>query len=74
MVEAIETSKKVPRRRFVGKKPGAPDESSENGSALVSSTKNKHLGRVMNQIPDDILNDKELNEAIKLAFAIELQL
>ncbi|ABN66342.1 predicted protein [Scheffersomyces stipitis CBS 6054] len=66
MVEAIETSKKVPRRRFVGKKPGAPDESSENGSALVSSTKNKHLGRVMNQIPDDILNDKELNEAIKL--------
>lgn len=32
---------------------------------MVPTTK-RHVGRVMNQIPDDILNDHDLNEAIKL--------
>ncbi|KAK6457107.1 putative diphthamide synthesis protein-domain-containing protein [Scheffersomyces xylosifermentans] len=66
----VEEKKKAPRRRFIGKRPtgdGVNGAVIGDGSALVTTAnKTKHLGRVMNQIPDDILNDKDLNEAIKL--------
>ena len=57
---------KVPKRRFVGKKP--QNITIKDGEQPLTKTINpaRHIGRVMNQIPDDILNDKELNEAIKL--------
>lgn len=59
---APETAPK-PRRRFIGK----PNQvSSSDGSSLVKSTRKKHVGRLMNQIPDDILNDKDLDAAIGL--------
>lgn len=49
-----------PRRRFVGRKATtAPDGS-------VVPVVKRHVGRAMNQVPQDILEDKELNEAIKL--------
>ncbi|CCH43631.1 Diphthamide biosynthesis protein 1 [Wickerhamomyces ciferrii] len=51
--------KRVPRKRFVGKRgPGATN-------ADASRVKG-HVGRVMTQVPQEILEDKELNEAIKL--------
>lgn len=57
--------KKVNRRRFVGRKVGEVEKNGDK--ALVStSTRKQHVGRVMNQIPDDILNDKDLNDAIGL--------
>lgn len=49
-----------PRRRFVGK-----SANTAAPGALVAPTK-RHVGRVMNQVPDDILHDEELNAAIKL--------
>lgn len=48
------------RRRFVGRKNVEGQKSS-----LVPTLK-RHVGRVLNQIPAEILEDKELNEAIKL--------
>lgn len=45
------------KRRFVGRTAGAP-------GALVKAK--GPSSRILNQIPDDILNDKELNNAIKL--------
>lgn len=53
-------STEKPKRRFVGRRsaPGSKD-------AVVSAQK-RHVGRALNQIPDDILNDKDLNAAIKL--------
>lgn len=47
------------KRKFVGRKNG-------DGQSLVKTNKTKIISRVMNQIPDDIVNDPELNEAIKL--------
>ncbi|ODQ79222.1 hypothetical protein BABINDRAFT_8805 [Babjeviella inositovora NRRL Y-12698] len=55
-------SKRVPRRRFVGKK--TEGEASE--TSLVKRPTNRHVGRVMHQVPQDILDDPELNEAVKL--------
>lgn len=53
-------STETPRRRFIGRKAtlGLKDS--------VVMTQKRHVGRVLNQIPEDILNDKDLNEAIKL--------
>lgn len=56
--------KRVPRRRFVGRR-----DSTEtgNGTSLIRTTRLKnHVGRAMTQIPTEILEDKDLNEAIKL--------
>lgn len=47
-------------RRFVGRK-----ERTEGNGAVVQRVK-RHVGRVVNQIPQDILEDKELQEAIRL--------
>lgn len=51
----------TPRRRFVGK----PLTATGDAAALVRRAP-RHIGRVMNQIPDDILHDDALNEAIRL--------
>lgn len=47
-----------PRRRFVGKK--------SDGGSVGTSLAKKPIRRALNQIPADILNNAELNEAIKL--------
>lgn len=53
--------KEKPRRRFVGRSTGI------DGAKDSLVHKPRHfIGRALNQIPDDILNDKELNSAIKL--------
>ncbi|KAH3680564.1 hypothetical protein WICMUC_000238 [Wickerhamomyces mucosus] len=58
-----EEPKRVPRRRFVGSK----NNNSDDGTSLVKTTRSKNnIGRAALQIPKDILEDKELNEAIKL--------
>jgi len=55
--------KKVSRRKFIGKRTSTKGD----GSSLVkSANRTRHVGRVMNQIPEEILNDKDLNEAIRL--------
>ncbi|KAI5964687.1 DPH1 [Candida pseudojiufengensis] len=58
---------KVAKSRFVGKK-GTNDASiiRANDQPLAKKEVKRHIGRVINQIPEDILNDKDLNEAIKL--------
>lgn len=48
-----------PRRRFVGRKAG-------DKSSVVRTNRSKIVSRVMNQIPEDILNDEDLNNSIKL--------
>ncbi|CCG80788.1 Diphthamide biosynthesis protein [Taphrina deformans PYCC 5710] len=59
---------KPPRRRFVGRRKAETPTSAEiEDGVLVKQDGNKNLaGRLVNQIPEDILNDKELNEAIAL--------
>ena len=49
-----------PRKRFVGRR--VMDNSN---SSLVQAPK-RHIGRALNQIPDEILRDEDLNDAIKL--------
>lgn len=56
--------KKVPRRRFIGRRPEVKD--GDEKTLVKSANRKRHIGRVMNQVPDEILNDKELNEAMKL--------
>uniref|UniRef100_A0A060SZQ1 2-(3-amino-3-carboxypropyl)histidine synthase subunit 1 n=1 Tax=Blastobotrys adeninivorans TaxID=409370 RepID=A0A060SZQ1_BLAAD len=48
-----------PRRRFVGRKNGPTESTTEGAVAKV-----RPKGRSLNQIPDEILNDEELNAAI----------
>jgi len=60
----VKEVKRVPRRRFVGKKEGAATNA--DGSLVKTSRVKNHVGRVMTQIPKEILEDKDLNEAIKL--------
>lgn len=57
---AGETGAEKPRRRFVGRK------TTEGLKTSLVPTAKRHVGRVLNQIPQDILDDKDLNEAIKL--------
>lgn len=66
-----EVKKSIPKRRFVGKK--NRKENNLDGSnrdvenaALVTINSKRSAGRVATQIPEDILNDKAINEAIKL--------
>lgn len=67
-VEAIENPvaapvdpKSKPKRKFIGK----PQTKAASNDAVTLTTK-RHVGRVMNQIPEEILQDKDLNQAIKL--------
>lgn len=55
--------KKVVRRKFIGKRLSVKGD---EASLVKSANKTRHVGRVMNQIPQEILNDKDLNEAIRL--------
>ncbi|KAG5417333.1 DPH1 [Candida metapsilosis] len=57
---------KIAKRRFVGKKSNSDNKPAVEDQPLVKSSVKRHIGRAINQIPDDILNDKDLNEAIKL--------
>lgn len=59
---------KIAKRRFVGRKPNTNTDTraTAEDQPLVKSSIKRHIGRAVNQIPDDILNDKDLNEAIKL--------
>lgn len=61
---------KVPRRRFVGKRKTDGKTITTvkaDGNEVVRQTKSRvHVGRSLNHIPDDIMEDEELNEAIKL--------
>ncbi|CCG21305.1 Dph1 protein [Candida orthopsilosis Co 90-125] len=59
---------KIAKRRFVGRKPNTNTDirATAEDQPLVKSSIKRHIGRAVNQIPDDILNDKDLNEAIKL--------
>lgn len=59
----VSPEKKVVRRRFVGKK---DDVAGDATSLVKGAPRKRHIGRVMNQIPDDILNDADLNAAIRL--------
>lgn len=65
-------SKKQPRRRFIGRRSGNSNNDklttvAENGNEIIHKQKSRiALGRSVNHVPEDILNDKELNEAIKL--------
>lgn len=49
-----------PKRRFVGRK------TTRAADGSVVPVVKRHVGRAVNQIPQDILEDKELNEALKL--------
>ncbi|CAM9024767.1 unnamed protein product [Wickerhamomyces anomalus] len=53
--------KRVPKKRFVVL--CMMDKCTDN---LIASRVKNHVGRVMTQIPKEILEDKDLNEAIKL--------
>ncbi|ONH70009.1 Diphthamide biosynthesis protein 1 [Cyberlindnera fabianii] len=56
--------KRVPKRRFVGRRDAPATEA--DGTLVKSSRTRAHVGRAATQIPEEILNDKELNEAVKL--------
>jgi 2-(3-amino-3-carboxypropyl)histidine synthase len=69
-----------PKKRFIGKaraealrKRVAEQSSSPNIEDGVIATRNSlpRGGRVANQIPAEILEDKALNEAIKIVFPLE---
>ena len=62
-----------PHRRFAGsRRKGGSGSSNHKGDnsgkkgEVVRTHRSRVLGRVMNQIPDEIMQNKELNEAIKL--------
>ncbi|CCD23396.1 2-(3-amino-3-carboxypropyl)histidine synthase NDAI_0B03620 [Naumovozyma dairenensis CBS 421] len=62
---------KVPRRRFVGSKKSdgkGVTTKKQDGTEVVHKprTSRINIGKSITHIPDDILDDKELNEAIKL--------
>ncbi|SCU88524.1 LADA_0E10660g1_1 [Lachancea dasiensis] len=68
MSSNIDTAKK-PKRRFVGTKAGEVITTAQDGQSneLIAKPRPKtNVRRAINQIPDDILNDQALNEAIKL--------
>ncbi|CAI4039663.1 hypothetical protein SMKI_09G0700 [Saccharomyces mikatae IFO 1815] len=64
--------KKQPRRRFIGRRSESGNNDklttvAENGNEVVHKQKSRiALARSVNHVPEDILNDKELNEAVKL--------
>ncbi|KAI5968868.1 DPH1 [Candida margitis] len=64
--EAESEKPKIAKRRFVGRKPNSDIKATAEDQPLVKTRIKRHIGRAINQIPDDILNDKDLNEAIKL--------
>jgi 2-(3-amino-3-carboxypropyl)histidine synthase len=63
-MSASEESIKPRRGRFGGAK--ATAEGGESTGSVVRTRKARVISRLMNQIPDEILNNEQLNEAIKL--------
>ncbi|WBW70567.1 diphthamide biosynthesis protein Dph1 [Schizosaccharomyces osmophilus] len=61
--------KKVPRKRFVGKnakKDNVSGSSRDVEDTQVVNTRVKSSGRMATRIPEEVLNDKGINEAVKL--------
>lgn len=60
----------IRKRRFVGAKKPAAGEATEqapDGQSVVHKPRSRrNVGRAANAIPEEILNDEELNEAIKI--------
>lgn len=65
---SIETDIKPRRSRFGGAKKNIneTDDNVKTDKTVVHARKSRVIPRLMNQIPDEILNDKALNESIKL--------
>ncbi|ORY85085.1 putative diphthamide synthesis protein-domain-containing protein, partial [Protomyces lactucae-debilis] len=67
---ADEKPVKPPRRRFQGlsaKRRAAPTaQEIEDGVVVAQDKPQSHAGRLVNQIPEDITGDEQLNEAIAL--------
>ena len=58
-----------PRRRFIGRKEAGQKASTENNSSestALQASSSQRAPRLLNQIPPEILNDHDLNEAISL--------
>ncbi|SCW01970.1 LAFE_0E11276g1_1 [Lachancea fermentati] len=67
--ESVSSTNAKPKRRFVGaRKLNEPSVSSaKEGTEIVRQSRPRvNIRRAINQIPDEILQNKELNEAIKL--------
>ncbi|CAH2352786.1 2-(3-amino-3-carboxypropyl)histidine synthase subunit 1 [[Candida] railenensis] len=64
VVDENAAPKAKPRRKFIGK-PSTQTSDGRSAGALTK-TNTRHVRRIMNQIPDSILNDKDLNNAIRL--------
>ncbi|GMM48678.1 2-(3-amino-3-carboxypropyl)histidine synthase [Pichia kluyveri] len=64
----METTPVQPRRsRFGGAKKTTETENTDASSkTIVRARKSRVISRLINQIPDEILNNEQLNEAIKL--------
>ncbi|AMD21070.1 HEL211Cp [Eremothecium sinecaudum] len=66
----FDTPTKVPKRRFVGvasSRQTSSNTSSESTTEVVRKVRSKvNTHRTVNQVPQEILDDEELNEAIKL--------
>lgn len=58
------TATEKPHRRFVGLRHTHGDKKADGRTIVVK--KGSRISRIMNQVPQDILDDPELNEAIKL--------
>ena len=58
-----------PRRRFIGRKEagrGASTTNSNHESSALQATSSRRTPRLLNQIPSEILDDPDLNDAIAL--------
>ncbi|RPB00980.1 hypothetical protein L873DRAFT_1678329 [Choiromyces venosus 120613-1] len=76
MLEALAAAKKTtpiqPNKRYVGQKTAAELKKTQTniggieGDAIQLSSKPRRTARAVNQIPSEILQDKDLNEAITL--------
>ncbi|KAI3405734.1 DPH1 [Candida oxycetoniae] len=69
--EAPNERPKIAKRRFVGKKTTSLSDPttlspSQDQAVIKKVNPNRHIGRVLNQIPEDILNDKDINQAVSL--------
>ncbi|CAN9449243.1 unnamed protein product [Alternaria sp. RS040] len=73
MPEEVMPVQKQPKRRFIGRKAGEkageaqadPNANIEDSSA-IQVVQPRRTARVLNAIPDDILHDQEINDAIAL--------
>ncbi|KAL1923689.1 uncharacterized protein VTP21DRAFT_8669 [Calcarisporiella thermophila] len=70
MESSAETPEQKPRKRFVGrarrmKDSGGETNEIENAAVAVNASQTSSKSRLVNQVPDEILNDPLLNKAIE---------